>query len=72
MTLTLELSDDVLQRLNALAEQQHKTPEAVALALLNEKLQKAAEAEELDDETFQQLARSVIEDNRELLERLAR
>lgn len=71
MTMTLELPDDVLQRLTALAKQQHKTPEAVALALLDEKLQKATEAEELDDEAFQKLARSVIEDNRELLERLA-
>ncbi len=70
-TMTIELDDELAQKVKARAKKSGQAPEAWLRASLAEQLN-AAEPEELSDDEFRALARSVIEDNRELLERLAR
>ena len=68
MTLTLELSEEMERRLREAAAQQQTSPEEVLLKLADKYLE---EERQLSSEEFRALAQGVIDDNRELLERLA-
>ncbi|HEX8236505.1 MAG TPA: hypothetical protein VF600_11150 [Abditibacteriaceae bacterium] len=69
MTLTLNLPDELIHQLHTLAEQQHKTPEDVATALLSEKLQRSQEEEHRA--RVQEIGDYVQRKNAELYRRLA-
>lgn len=78
MTLILELPEDIQRELHALAERTKQSDEAVALMVLREYLERNGnggatqpEAEELSDADFETIARGVVRDYREVLERLA-
>jgi hypothetical protein len=78
MTKTLELSDALIEQLEQEAQQLNVAPEQLALLKLQRKFDGAlptpitAEPSALSDEQFTQVARGVIRDHREVLERLAR
>jgi len=68
MTLTLEVPEAVAQQLENEAQQLRVTPQQLAIM----KLQRDFEAPTtLSDDEFEKLAREVVRDNREVLERLA-
>ncbi len=68
MTWTLEMPEAVMQQLEVEAKQLRVTPQELAIM----KLQRDFEAPTtLSDDEFEQLAREVVRDNREVLERLA-
>jgi len=73
MTMTLELPEEVMEQLTSEAERMKLTPEKWALM----KLQRAQDNADNDasaaisDEKWREITRDVIEENRELLERLA-
>ena len=77
MTLTLELPEDIQRELHALAERTQQSDEAAALMALREYLERnangvtKAEVETLSDADFEVIARGVVRDYREVLERLA-
>jgi hypothetical protein len=58
------------QKLKARAQKNGLAPEAWISARIVQELNKSEDT--VSDETFRALAKSVIEDNRELLDRLAR
>lgn len=75
MTLQLELSEQVERDLNRIAERNHISEEDLALQALNEFLQRASNNETagvIADDDWGGISQSVIEDNRELLSRLAK
>ena len=78
MTNALELSDALIKQLEQEAQQLKMEPEQLALLKLQRKFDEAVpttateEPSTLSDEQFAEIARGVIRDNRELLERLAR
>jgi hypothetical protein len=73
MTLNLELSDELLARLRVQAQTRNISVEDFVVLALQEQvnLQPDDERSEVDDADFDALAKGVIEDNRELLKRLA-
>ena len=70
MSLILELPEKLEQQLRAGAEKMQTSPETFAVSMLEKALAPEANGE-LSDAEFEVLARGVIDDNRELLERLA-
>ena len=81
MTLTLELPDDVMQKLQERAEQSHVSPSQMAaielqnvlmqsqiapLESINERVTQAGDAEVME------MTDRIIDEHRELLERLAK
>ena len=70
MRLVLELPKKLEQQLRDKAAEMQVSPEALAMSILEKALAPEADSE-LSDAEFKVLARGVIDDNRELLERLA-
>lgn len=80
MTLTLELPDDVMQKLQERAAQSHVSPSQMAAMelqnlLMHSQVTPTQRAEgrvtEADDEAVREITRGIIHQHRELLERLA-
>lgn len=74
MTFTLELSEDMLQSLQAEAERQHVPLQELIVLKLQQDISSATSStrsETLGEEAFSKLARGIVEDYRVVLERLA-
>ncbi len=69
MTMTLNISDDVLAKLQAVAKQTALSPEEVAVAAIKEHLSTRNSA--WSSNTVRDAARQVIAEDGELLKRLA-
>jgi len=70
MTKILELPDEIVQQLESEAKQMKLTPEKWALMKL-QRAQDDKDSAAISDEKWREITRGIIEDNRELLERLA-
>ena len=69
MTMILELPEKLQRRLEEMAQQQHKTPEAVALETLRSSLDNHQQGWSSDE--VRDIAQRVIAEDGELLRRLA-
>lgn len=75
MTLQLELPPQLERDLNRIAQRDQISQTDLALQVLNEYLQRAATGEAsgaIPDAQWKEISQSVVEDNRELLLRLAK
>ena len=75
MTLQLELPPQLERDLNRAAERDQISESDLALKVLSEYLQRAATNEEsgtIGDEEWKKISQNIIDDNRELLLRLAK
>ena len=73
MTLTLEISDELLEKLNAVAKEQHSSLEDVALRAIGESVGANGVGANTERETldFESAAEYVLDKNAELYRRLA-
>jgi predicted transcriptional regulator len=77
MTLTVELDENLVRELEARAQRLHISPQQLAIQILCASLEtqspngESGARAELDEATFGALARGVVRDYREVLERLA-
>ena len=69
MTMTIEVSDDVLKKLKELAQQTAVSPEEIAVEAINEHL--SAQSSVWSSDSVRDAARQVIAEDGELLRRLA-